>query len=84
MSAKKKKMKIPKNLFILKITPLLIAPQCEDDDLCNPETLTRIKPNLLSIENLQPTYKTGDTLWITSTLNRNIQFISSNETIDLF
>ena len=60
-----------------------MAFQCEPEP-CYPNTIQKAKPNLITIENLQPTYTVGDTVWISSSLDRNQQFENPSETIDLF
>ncbi len=73
-----------KGLIVFLIVPVLMATQCEDDIECTSETLIKTKQNLLTIENSQTTYQVGDVLWIKSDLDRNINFDTPNETIDLF
>lgn len=71
-----------KNLLrIFLLLPFLLAFQCEDDDPCSLKFTSKVKPNLISVENLQSTYNVGDTLWLSSEIERIQQF--DNETIDI-
>lgn len=73
-----------KTLLLLLIAPLFLAFQCEPGDPCYPKITQKSKPNLITIENLQPTYNVGDIIWLNSTLERIQNFENPSETIDLF
>ena len=73
-----------KNILLLFVAPLLLAFQCEPNDPCYPKITQKSKPNLITIENLQPTYNVGDIIWFNSTLDRIQNFENPSETIDLF
>jgi len=68
--------------ILLFMFPFLIATQCDEDDRPCGNYLELQKPNLISIENLQPAYAVGDVLWLSSTVDRNLN--NGNTTIDLF
>lgn len=72
-----------KIILLLCVVPLLIAMQCDDDVPCG--TLIEFEKNdLIALENQQATYEVGDTLWISSTVNRFQTNPNTNSTLDLF
>ena len=73
-----------KTLLLLLIAPLFLAFQCEPGDPCSAKITQKSKSNLITIENLQPTYNVGDIIWFNSTLERIQNFENPSETIDLF
>jgi hypothetical protein len=73
-----------KIVFLILITPLFLAFQCGPGDPCFAKIAQKVKPNLITIDNLQDTYTVGDIIWLSSTLERIQNFENPNETIDLF
>jgi hypothetical protein len=72
-----------KVILLLSIVPFLISFQCEDDSFCG-NLVEFERQDLITIENQQPSYDLGDTLWLISTVNRLQTNSNSNTTIDLF
>ncbi len=72
-----------KVILLLSIVPFLIAFQCEDDSFCG-NLVEFERKDLITIENQKPSYDLGDTLWLTSTVNRLQSNSNSNTTVDLF
>lgn len=73
-----------KIILVVFICHLFLAFQCGIEEPCLAKIIVKYKPQLITIENLQPIYNVGDIIWFNSTLERFQNFENSNETFDLY
>lgn len=73
-----------KIVLVFFISHLFLAFQCGTEEPCSAKIIVKFKPQLITIENLQPIYNVGDIIWFNSTLERIQNFENPNETIDLY
>ena len=72
-----------KIILLLSIIPFLIAFQCDDDSKCG-NFVEFENPDLITIDNPQEIYQLGDTLWLSSRVDRFQTNTNSNTVIDLY